>query len=176
MDTLIVGFSRPSGWFEPFSWLIRLAYWSRFSHAYVRLTIDDLDREIIFQASGTAVNFIGSDLFDSREVIFKEFKFPISSDKKKALLQFAIDQLGKPYGVKGILGMGLVRIGELLGIKINNPFTYDQSSDFCSEMTAYILENYEGVTISTPVANLAPKNLFKIVNKLPPMGGLVSQP
>jgi hypothetical protein len=165
MDSIIVGFSTPKSGFQPFSWLIRLAYLSPFSHAYVRIQLDELDENIVFQASGLVVNFIGESLFDTKENIYKEFTFSIK-DKKK-LLQFAVNQLGKPYSVTGILGMAVVRLGQLIGVKINNPFQYDQTSDFCSELVAYILENYDGVKIETPVANLAPADLYKIVAALP---------
>lgn len=165
MDKIIVGFSKPKNWFEPFSWLIRLVYLSPFSHAYIRIQLDVLDENIVFQASGLVVNFIGESLFDSKEDVYKEFTFPINN--KKAFLQFAINQLGKPYSISGVLGMGLVRIGQLIGVKINNPFQYDQTSDFCSELVAYILENYDGVKIETPVANLSPADLYKIISILP---------
>jgi hypothetical protein len=168
MDSIVIGFSKPAAWFAPFSWLIRLAYWSPFSHSYIRVQLNGLSENIVIQASGLVVNFIGEPLFDTKENIYKEFAFPIKD--KKALLQFAINQLGKPYSISGILGMALVRLGQLVGIKISNPFQYDQSSDFCSEMVAYILENYEGVKITQPVANLAPADLYKIVASLPVRG------
>lgn len=167
MNKIVVGFSRPKNGFQPFSWLIRLAYWSQFSHAYVRFELEKIDRNIVFQASGMNVNFISDINFNNKEFVFKEFTFPIDIGKKKELLQFAIDQLGKPYSIKGIFGMGLVRIGELLHIKIDNPFKYDQTQDFCSEMTAYIAENFAGIVIDQPVANLAPKDLYTILDKLP---------
>ena len=163
-NTIVVGFSRPKGWFEPFSWLIRLAYWSPFSHAYVRFELQKAQRNLVFQASGLSVNFISDVNFNAKEVIYKEFIIPITKDKLD-LLRFAIDQLGKPYSIKGILGMAMVRVGQILGIKINNPFSYDSSSDFCSELTAYILENYSNISINEPVANLAPADLYKIIVK-----------
>lgn len=165
MDNIIVGFSRPKAFFEPFSWFIRFFYWSPFSHSYVRIQLEGLNEQIIFQASGLVVNFVGETVFDSKENICREFTFPIKD--KKALLQFAINQLGKPYSVTGVLGMMLVRFGQLIGIKIGNPFKYDQSSDFCSELVSYVLETYEGIAIDQPVANLAPADLLEILAKLP---------
>lgn len=170
MSNIVIGFSRPLGWFEPFSWLIRLVYWSSYSHAYVRFELPHEKRNIVAQASGLSVNFISDTNFDVKEVIYKEFTFPIDCDKKLALIQFVIDQLGKPYSVKGILGMAFVRIGQLLHIKINSPFAYDQTEDFCSEMTAYIAENFVGIKINQPVANLAPKDLYNILAALPVSG------
>ena len=166
MAQLIVGFSKPKAFFEPFSWLIRLAYWSPVSHAYVKLNLNELNKQIIFQASGLSINLIGQDEFAYKENVYKEFTFPITDQNRIALIGFAIDQLGKSYSVLGVCGIALVRVCKLLGININNPVSYSQSSAFCSELTAYILENYEGLQLGD-VANLSPSQLLTLIQNLP---------
>jgi hypothetical protein len=166
MDQITVGFSRPSGWFEPFSWLIRLAYWSPFSHTYIKYNVPGLNMNLIIQASGLQINLISEDVFNSREIIYKEFTLSIDSANKKSLIQFGLSQLGKPYNVKGIFGMMFVRLGQLLGKNWNNPISYTGSSDFCSELVAYILENFDNINMGD-VSNLAPSDVYKILSNLP---------
>lgn len=164
MDSITIGFSRPKGGFQPFSWLIRLAYWSPFSHAYVQFNIPKIGN-VIFQASGTKINLIGEPLFNSKEMIYKEFTLPISSKKKIELIKFAVAQLGKPYNLRGILGMAIVRIGQLLGLKWHSPFSYTGTEAFCSELVAKILEKYESIDVG-PVADDSPKAVYDILEKV----------
>jgi hypothetical protein len=166
MKKIIIGFSRPKGFFEPFSWLIRIAYWSSYSHAYVRFDLKDVKESVVLQASGLKVNLILAENFDAVEDIYKEFELPISPKNLAALKKFGIGQLGKPYSIKGIFGMAVVRIGQILGIKLNNPFQYDKESDFCSELTSYIVENFDNVQLDEPVANMAPQDLEAVMVKL----------
>ena len=164
MDSIIVGFSRPKTWLEPFSWLIRLAYWSPISHAYIRFELDGIP--MVFQASGLKINLVSQSLFDSAEDVYKEFTLPISEDNKKALIKFAINQLGKPYNILGILGMAIVRIGQLIRLKIKSPFPYNGASDFCSELVAYILETYDNVKIDENPADESPQAVLDLLNKI----------
>lgn len=164
MDSITIGFSRPKGGFQPFSWLIRLAYWSAFSHAYIRFNMPRLG-DVVFQASGLKVNLIGRTLFDSKEDIYKEFTLPISIKKKNELIKFAVDQLGKPYNIKGIFGMAFVRIGQLLGLKWHSPFSYNESSAFCSEIVAKILEKYEDIDLGN-VADDSPQAVYSVLEKI----------
>ena len=164
MNSIVVGFSRPKAWLEPFSWLIRLAYWSPISHAYIRFELNGIP--VVFQASGLKINLVSEALFDSVEFVYKEFTLPIEEDKKKLLIEFAINQLGKPYNIWGILGMSIVRMGQLIGIKISSPFPYNGSSDFCSELVAYILETYDGIDIGENPADESPQAVLALLSKI----------
>lgn len=161
---IIIGFSRPKSGFQPFSWLIRLAYWSPFSHAYVQFDIPKVG-PVIFQASGTKINLISEELFNSKEIVYKEFTLPISSKKKMEVIKFAIEQLGKPYSLRGILGMAIVRIGQLLGKKWHSPFNYNGSSAFCSEIVAKILEKYENIDMGN-VSDDSPKAVYDVLERI----------
>jgi hypothetical protein len=164
MDSITIGFSRPKSGFHPFSWLIRLAYWSPFSHAYVKFDIPKIGN-VIFQASGMKVNLIGEDLFNSKEFIYEEFALPITKKRKIELVKFAVGQLGKPYNVVGILGMVYVRAGQLFGIHLNSPFPYTGSSDFCSEVVAHILETYEDLDLGN-VADDSPQAVCYVLERV----------
>jgi hypothetical protein len=138
MDEIVIGFSRPKAWLEPFSWLIRLVTWSLFSHAYVKFYDDELDRWIVFQASGLKVNFIGQVMFDSIEDIYEEFVIPVSGATKKSVMQGAIDKCGSPYGIGQCLGFLWILFMRLFGKRVKNPL-YSGSSYFCSEMVSDVL-------------------------------------
>ena len=114
MDQIIIGFSRPKGWFEPFSWLIRLVTWSNISHAYIKYYNSYAQRWEVYQASGLKVNFIGNLLFNTNEIIVKEFQVPISTITKLKTIQFAIDNCGKSYAISQIVGMGFVLLLRIL--------------------------------------------------------------
>ncbi len=157
MDTIIVGFSKPAAFFEPFSWLIRLATWSPFSHAYIRYENSYADRNEIFQASGLVLNFIGETLFDTKEDIYAEFSIPISEATKLKTIQFAIDNVGKPYAMGQIVGFPIVWFMGLFGKKINNPF-YSGGNYFCSELVCDVLNEINGTTLDSSV--MTPKDAY----------------
>jgi hypothetical protein len=163
MDNIVIGFSRPKAFFEPFSWLIRIIEgnpikWCPFSHAYIKYYNPYADRWEIFQASGLKVNFIGSLLFSSEEVIYKEFIVPVSSIGKQKTVQFAVDNLGLPYAVMGIVGFGWVMLMNAFGKKVKNPFSTN-SAWFCSQLTETILNEIMCAGDSLDPSTCSPKDL-----------------
>lgn len=142
MNSIIVGFSRPKGGFQPFSWLIRLLTWSPYSHAYIRFYSQSYNRWLIYQASGTKVNFIGAIMFDGAELVYEEFNVPVSDLTRKTTIQRAVDVCGSPYGVKEIIGFGAVLIMRVFGKKISNPLS-DSKTYVCSELVADILREID---------------------------------
>lgn len=139
MSNIIVGFSRPKAWFEPFSWLIRLVTWAPMSHAYIRYYNSYAQRWIVYQASGLKVNFIGENAFNSAENIIAEFSLPISDAAQQKLVQGAIDTLGSPYGIWQVVGFLWIILMRKFGKTVSNPL-YSASSFFCSELTSDDLE------------------------------------
>jgi len=138
MANLIIGFSKPKKWFEPFSWLIRLVTSSPFSHAYIKFYSQSYDRTLIYQASGLKVNFIGQPMFDSSELTVAEFTIPITDDALESTVQYAIDRCGSSYGILQILGFGAVLFMRTFGKKIQNPL-YSGDTYVCSELVSDIL-------------------------------------
>lgn len=157
MNSIIIGFSKPKGWFEPFSWLIRLFTWCPFSHAYVKYENSYANRNEIYQASGLYVNFIGQTLFESKENVYAEFIIPISDATKLTTVQFAIDKVGSPYGIGQIFGFIWVLLMRLFGKSVKNPF-YSTSSFVCSELVGDILNEIGGTDLD--VSNMTPKDIY----------------
>lgn len=158
MEKLIVGFSRPKT-LKLFAWLIMKAYDTPYDHVYIKFHSDTYERDIIYQASKLMINFMGTALFEEENLIIKEFELDISMENKKKLMQFAIDNAGKPYSMREVLGLGLVRISELLGNKIKNPFRDGTKAYVCSVLADYICINYTDHGLKD-FEDVSPKDLY----------------
>jgi hypothetical protein len=159
-NTIIVGFSKPNGWFEPFSWLIRLVTWSAFSHAYIRYYDAYAGRWVIYQASGLKVNFMGQTMFDSAEDIYAEFEVSILDATKQGVVQKAIDKVGSPYGIGQIVGFGWVLFMRLFGKTVANPL-YSPSSFVCSELVSDILIEINAGNLDP--STMTPKDVYNFI-------------
>src|SRR5690349_251313 len=104
MKTIAIGFSRPKK-FNILSWLIMKVQRTEYSHVYVRFHSDSLDRDLIYQASGLQVNFVGGTLFKDHHLTVKEFSLSVTDETYKNTLQFAVDKAGMPYSIKQLFGI-----------------------------------------------------------------------
>lgn len=162
VKNIVVGFSKPKSVWVPFAWLIRLVTWCPFSHTYIRYENTYANRNVVFQASGLKVNYMGQTMFDGEEDVYAEFNIPISDAAKLSTVQFAIDSVGSPYAVGQILGFPIVWFVALFGKKIKNPF-YSGSNYFCSEMVADILNEINGSELDSSV--MTPKDVYQYLLK-----------
>jgi hypothetical protein len=158
MDSIIVGFSRPKTW-KPFAWLIMKAYGTPYDHVYIRWHSSKLERDVVYQASGTMVNFMGAQFFANNNVV-DEFEVNITAENKLAMIQFAMDNAGKPYGIKECFGLAWVRICQLFGKTVKNPFKADGSTYVCSELAGFILGEFAGLVVDTDVADITPLEVY----------------
>jgi hypothetical protein len=163
-DSIIVGFSNPKKWWMPFSLLIRLVTWCKFSHAYIRYENTYAKRSEVFQAKGLLLNFIGQTLFDAEENVYAEFEIPISKKTKLKTVKFAIDNVGKPYAVIQIIGFVWVMLANLFGQRVRNPF-YSKSSYFCSELVTTVLDDIKSVDDDMDPSTATPKDVYEFLIK-----------
>lgn len=154
-----VGFSRPNTW-KPFAWLIMKAYNTPYDHVFIRIHSDKYSRDLIYQASGSMVNFMGPDLFAAHNVIVAEFEVDVPDENYIAMMQFAIDNAGKPYGIKMVFGLGLVRLCELFGKTIKNPFSDGGATYVCCELAGFIMSQYAGAHIGKDQDDWTPKYIY----------------
>lgn len=166
MNTIKIGFSKPKKW-KPFAWLIMAGYGISYDHVFIELYSTKYDRKMIYQASGSKVNFMGYDLFHEGNVVVVEYEVSLQDENYKKMMQFAIDNSGRPYGIKQAFGMAIVRLAEVLGRTIRNPFKDEGKTFVCSEMGAYILENYAHVIISKEIDDITPKDLWSYFQSIP---------
>jgi hypothetical protein len=156
---LIVGFSKPNTW-KPFAWLIQKAFNIPYDHVYVNIECFQYDRNVIYQASGSSVNFMATGVFNSKNDILAEFEIDILPENKIALVQFAIDNAGKAYSLKEVFGLAIVRIAELCGKTIKNPFRDGNNTYVCSELVSYLLQQYAGADIPKDYEDMTPKDVY----------------
>jgi hypothetical protein len=115
---------------------------------------------MVFQASGLAVNFVGRTLFDTKENILAEFEIPISAATKQKTVQFAMDNVGLPYGLGQVFGFLLVLIARAFGKHIKNPFA-STSSFFCSEIVSTILTEIIQPGDNLDPGTMSPQDLYE---------------
>jgi len=117
---------------------------------------------MVFQASSLQVNFYSLAIFESKEDIIQEFTIPITLATKKAIIEFAMNNVGLPYNVAGILGFPIVWIASWFGKKIANPF--NGSGDFCSQIVGQVLTEFLGDKLTLPLNTLDPKDIFNYLS------------
>jgi hypothetical protein len=164
METLTVGFSKARSKWKFFSTLIRWIEGTTFSHVFIRWNSQYLERDVIYQASGSAVNFQEGKRFDSiNETVYK-FDILLSDSTRKKVVQFAMDQAGSPYSLKQLLGLLIAKVSKLLGFKPLNPLKDGRSSYICCELVAEILAEL-GHKMPQDLDDITPKDVFEFLNK-----------
>ena len=163
MRKVIIGFSRPKHKIFPiFSWLIRFFEGTDYSHTYVKTYSQTADTWLVYQASGSMVNFMGEKHFINAAHIAREFEFEISENSFKEYLKWAILNAGVPYGLKTVLGILIARVFNLK----KNPFGDGESTLFCAELCRIVLNDFIGVHVAKEEFELAGlKKLFLICER-----------
>ncbi len=163
MKKIIIGFSRPKGVTCPcFSWAIR-AYqgWTDYSHCYIKFHSKSLDRDIVYQASGLQVNFIGNLFFEDHVHVIKEFEIEITDKDYRKIMQLSVDNAGKPYSLMQILGM---LYAEIFGT-MPEVFKDGDQKYICSELVGEILVKYCNYEFDKDLETLSPKDIFDALSK-----------
>lgn len=160
---IYIDLSKPQSW-KPLAWLIMLCEKSSFSHASMRWMSSSLDRNIIYEATGSGVHFISQPNFEVQHQIVKSYKFVISDPAKVKLLQWCIDNCEKPYGRIQFVGLGIKRLLGLFGIKIKNPFASGTNSYICCKLAAVALEEIGASSFDADEIDL--NDLQQILEKL----------
>lgn len=152
-EYIIIGFSTHRT-FNILSEIIKKVEHTDFSHVYIKLFSTSLDRYLIYQASGLSINFCGQATFYEKNKDIAQFLIAVTAEQKKAMLQLAVDLAGKPYGMKDLIGIGLVRFLAFFGKKIKNPFADGSKTYICSELAATLLVQlgipFEDLDSTTP--------------------------
>jgi hypothetical protein len=167
MAKIIVGFSKPIK-FALHAWIIEKIDGAKFDHAYLRLALPSLDREVIYQATSKGVYFVGRTLWLQTIQPVEEYELDITPDNYKTLLQFCIDNSGVPYGFLGVIGAGIVDIAAKCGKTIKNPLVKNGvfSSEFCSEIVTRVLDTVDPVQFNLVPGNITPNDLNTLIKKL----------
>ncbi len=164
MAKLTISFSRPHV-FKIYAWLIMKVENTHFSHVAISWKSEYLDREIVYQASHTMVNFCEGKRYIRNHLITDTFEVDMDENIQKKVIQFAMDHAGIPYGFKQVLGIGYIKLMGLFGKKVNNPFNNGKNTYVCCELVADILKQYFNMdkTINIPLDNITPKQLYNLL-------------
>lgn len=147
----------------PFAWLIMKAYDISYDHVYIRFYSDKFARNLVYQSSKTMVNFIEFNNFCEANEIVKEFEVAITEIGRTKMIQFAVDNVGKPYGIKNALGLAIVKLCSFFNKKIRNPFSDAGKTYVCCELVAEILKEYTPTKIDQDINSINPKELYDIL-------------
>lgn len=163
MANIVIGFSRPKSKLAIIAHIIRLCEGrTPYSHVYLKWHSESLNRDLIYEAKGSGINFTSPIHFNEHVVVVKEFLIEVSEETKLKIMQYAIDNAREKYGVLQILGIGMVRLLRKLGINVKNPFT---AGMVCSELAGVVLNNFVGVKVEE--LDLAgPADIYKILERL----------
>lgn len=166
-NKIYIGFSKPSSGFQPFAWLIRKWEGTEYSHVYIRIPSAFLETDVIYQASGLAVNMQSSATFFGHATSLAEFQFDITDETQRNLLQTALSKLGTSYSIRQVLGMGLARAYNLVGLQDRyNPLTDGRAAYVCSELVGEVLVQYLGADIREDLDLITPKDIYEVVSRL----------
>lgn len=164
MNELYIGFSKPKK-FKLFSWLIRIVENTNFSHVYIMFYSSKYERWLIYQASGSMVNFIEAKRFFNKNEIIKTFLVVCSEDSRTKAITKAIDYCSAPYGIKQIFGILCVKIARLFNKDIKNPFSDGEATWVCSEIVTSMLKEL-GMDVGIKLDNVTPKDVYKFLESI----------
>lgn len=165
MESITFGFSRPKVW-KPFAWLIMTAYTIPYSHSYIKIYSEKYDRYLIYQASSTMVNFMNMETFNEEALVVHETQVEVSPEQRSKILRYSIDNCGKPYGVKEVFGMGWVRINQWFGKEIQNPFSDQDKTLVCSELTSIVLRDCLNIKLPKDPDDMTPLDVYQLLSAI----------
>jgi hypothetical protein len=133
MKEIYIGFSYPTGNFEPFALLIQWVESRSYDHVYIRFP-EPTGEYMIFQASKQMVNLYNTSIFNAHNKSVKEYSINCTDAEYDALWTFIKANLGIPYSLKEDFGILLMKIFKLT----SNPFSEGMSTEFCSKLGAIV--------------------------------------
>jgi hypothetical protein len=169
MKKVTVVFSKATSWFAPFSWAIKAAEGTPYSHVAIRVTDDTTGLPLYYQASHTFVNAMCETEFLAEEKVIYSFDFIVADSIDHDIKVFAQSKLGVPYGTIGCIGLAIVQLASWVGIKLHNPFRKLGETYWCSAFIAAMLENADCLKPNEILDDLTPKDLYPLVKSLPPV-------
>lgn len=160
IKTITIGFSKPKNKTLPIlSWLIRLFLKTEYSHVYLQFYSESINREIIYEAVGKGVRFIGLKRWKLQAQEVLSYTINIKECNRTELIQWCVDNAGHSYSFWQNIG---ILISSLLNTK-NNIFTKGKN---CSELIAKILK-LEGYKIEKDLNLITPKDIEEILKMIP---------
>lgn len=137
MKKITVVLTKRKNNFNLLSWIIRFIEHTEFSHIGFVIT-NSTGRKFIYEASGFTVKFNNYNLFNDVNLYIKQYELELSSEQQQKFIDICLDNLGRPYSIKGLIGLLFVRLFKLK----SNPFKDQADSFVCSELAAFIIKEF----------------------------------
>jgi len=158
MEQITIGFSKPQNRSFPIaSWLVRWYQKTEYSHVFLKFSSETLNREIIYEAVGQGIRFVGNNEWKVYAKEIKSYTIDVQRCNYITIMQYCIDHAGMEYGY--LQNIGIV-LADWLGLK-KNPF---KSGKNCSELLADILR-VEGYFLDKEVNLITPKDIDELLQR-----------
>lgn len=122
---IIFGFCTPKKE-RMLSKLIRSVEKRPFSHSYVRFE-DPFGNDIIFQASGLAVNICSINNFLAVEQVVEEYEVEVDDVRKEVIWKYVVSRLGLSYSIMQLVW---ILVKKIIGLEIGHN---NEKAVVCSE-------------------------------------------
>lgn len=159
MKKIIVGFSRSTKHFSPFSKGIQLWDNCDYSHVYFQFESSKYNVSMIYQASSTMLNYMSKDVFLQHNEVIYEFTLEITDEQYFQIMQNCMKSAGLAYGIKQIFGIIIADI-----FKLNKNIFSDPEKYVCSEWVAEQIELLD-YKFNKSLDLIKPIDVFKVLKK-----------
>ena len=131
MKKLKIVFTKSKKNFAIFSLLIRIWTSRSFSHVALEVETSFLEKPMYWQASEGKVNYEYKEHFDSKHEIVVSKEIEVTKEIYYNMVKYRLMAAGEVYGTMQNLGIFLLDLASLVGIKLNNPWKKGRN---CSEL------------------------------------------
>lgn len=157
---IYIGFSCPTGKFEPFAWAIKAVEKRPYDHAYVRIQEPMNNQWMIFEASKQMVNMFSVPWFTHSNKTIKEYEIDCTDELYKELWKFCMDNLGVPYSLTQILGIFFEKL-----FHGKQDFPNGASAEICAELAARVCKML-GIPITEDMDSITPSDLDSLLGSM----------
>ena len=162
MREVYIQFTKPGTYFPILSWLIRLIEKTPYSHVRLKWT-NTTGRELIYEASGTNVRFIGPLAQEqNKAIVVKEYCILLTNEEYRDLIDTCIDFANLRYSKLQLVGIGL---SKLFNLNIN-PFKNGKKYQICTELVVRVLQRTKNYSISNNLHLVGLKEIDKFLLSL----------
>lgn len=158
MKTVKIVFTKPKNRIFPvFSWIIRMYLGTQYSHVAIKFSSESLNRDIIYEAVGSGVRFVGKRVWEKKIEEVVSYQIDVKYCNYTTIMQYCIDHAGIEYGLLQNIGIFIVDVFKLK----KNPFRHGKN---CSEVIAEIL-TLEGFEFNKSMELVTPKDIQAVLEK-----------
>lgn len=160
---LKIQFTRPPGKFKPLSYLIRKILGTKYSHVLARWQAAQGKIDLVWEAAGSSIRFLGPIAHAGRYEVVREFKIPLTRAEYKRMIKYTHKYAHVNYGRWQLVGMLIARIFRLN----KNIISQGEAEQVCSEAVAGLLKYVKGWDIDMNMDVYGPDKLEKwLITKL----------